>query len=77
MPGDVVELLAGHKGYLSDAYRRYTCKQVQDLYVKGIPYVTVMVPSCVFSTRTSIKLIIKDLIIIILLRYETPNHICL
>lgn len=53
VPGDVVELLAGHRGYLSDAYRRYSRKQVQDLYRKGVPYVTVMIPADVRELQTT------------------------
>lgn len=32
MPSEMVELLAGHAGYLSDSYRRYPLEQVRDAY---------------------------------------------
>ena len=30
VPKDIVEMLMGHKGYLSDAYRRYSRKQIEE-----------------------------------------------
>ena len=44
VPRDIVELLMGHSGYLSDAYRRYTRAQVLEFYRKGEPYVTIAMP---------------------------------
>lgn len=35
VPGEIVEALAGHAGYLSDAYRRYTEEELADYYLKG------------------------------------------
>ena len=35
VPVDVVEALMGHSAYLSEAYRRYTKKQVREMYAKG------------------------------------------
>ncbi len=44
VPVDIVEGLIGHTGYLSDSYRRYTKKQVEEFYRKGEPYVTLSIP---------------------------------
>ena len=44
VPRDIVELLMGHSGYLSDAYRRYSKAQVLEFYRKGEPYVTIAMP---------------------------------
>jgi integrase len=55
VPSDIVELLAGHRGYLSDAYRRYTKKQAAEFYEKGVPYVTVMVTADVRELQTSTR----------------------
>jgi integrase len=35
VPDNVVEALTGHHAYLSEAYRRYTTKQLGELYLKG------------------------------------------
>lgn len=35
MPGEMVEMLAGHSGYLSDAYRRYPKDQVREAYLNA------------------------------------------
>ncbi len=35
MPGEMVELLAGHEGYLSDSYRRFPVQQVRDAYLQA------------------------------------------
>lgn len=53
VPDDVVEGLMGHGGYLSDAYRRYTIKQVEDLYRKGEPYITVQMSEEIRELRTT------------------------
>lgn len=34
-PVDIVEMMMGHAGYLSDSYRRYTKQQVREYYEKG------------------------------------------
>jgi len=34
-PVDIVEMLMGHSGYLTDAYRRFTRKQMAEYYLKG------------------------------------------
>ncbi|MDY6932444.1 MAG: site-specific integrase [Halobacteriota archaeon] len=40
-PVDIVESLMGHEGYLTDAYRRYTQKQLGEYYLKGEHHLTV------------------------------------
>jgi len=44
IPEEIVEALAGHNGYLDDAYRRYTRQQIAEFYKKGEPYLYVNVP---------------------------------
>jgi integrase len=44
VPIDRVECLMGHEGYLSDAYRRYSQKQIQDFYERNERLVTVQLP---------------------------------
>jgi len=41
MPLDIVEALMGHSGYLTEAYRRYTHKQIADWYKKCEHAVTI------------------------------------
>jgi len=41
-PVDVVECLLGHEGYLTQAYRRYTKKQMGEYYMKSEHHVTIM-----------------------------------
>jgi Site-specific recombinase XerD len=40
-PVDIVEMLMGHEGYLTDAYRRYSRKQMGEYYLKAEHHVTV------------------------------------
>jgi integrase len=40
-PLDIVEALMGHEGYLTDAYRRYTRKQMGEYYLRAEHHVTV------------------------------------
>ena len=35
IPVDIVEALMGHEGYLTEVYRRYTCKQLSEFYLQG------------------------------------------
>jgi len=44
IPVEISEALAGHSGYLSDAYRRYSKDQIRDYYLKGEAYLYVFVP---------------------------------
>jgi len=53
VPTDIVEGLMGHSGYLSDAYRRYTRKQVEEFYRKGEPYVTIQLTDEIRELRTT------------------------
>jgi integrase len=41
-PLDIVEALMGHEGYLTDAYRRFTRKQMGEYYLRAEHHVTVM-----------------------------------
>ncbi|MDY6966616.1 MAG: site-specific integrase [Halobacteriota archaeon] len=40
-PVDIVESLMGHEGYLTQAYRRYTQKQLGEYYLKGEHHLTI------------------------------------
>ena len=40
-PVDIVEALMGHEGYLTNAYRRYTKKQMGEYYLKGEHHLTI------------------------------------
>ncbi|RLI79650.1 hypothetical protein DRP05_03100 [Archaeoglobales archaeon] len=40
VPVDIVEALMGHEGYLTEAYRRYTKKQMAEYYLKGEHLIT-------------------------------------
>jgi len=42
VPADIVEMLMGHNGYLSDAYRRYNKKQIREYYEKGQATLSIM-----------------------------------
>jgi integrase len=41
-PLDIVEALMGHEGYLTEAYRRYSTKQMGEYYLKAEHHITVM-----------------------------------
>jgi integrase len=41
---EIPETLAGHEGYLTDAYRRYTKKQLAEEYLKGQHLLTIQAP---------------------------------
>jgi integrase len=41
-PVDIVEALMGHEGYLTEAYRRFSKKQMGEYYLKAEHHVTVM-----------------------------------
>jgi hypothetical protein len=53
VPVDIVEGLMGHSGYLSDAYRRYTRKQVEEFYRKGEPYISVLMTEEIRDLKTN------------------------
>jgi len=42
--GEIAETLAGHNGYLTGSYRRYTKKQLADEYLKGEHLLTIQAP---------------------------------
>jgi len=44
-PVDVVEMLMGHQGYLTDAYRRHSRKQLAEHYLAAEHEVTILVPA--------------------------------
>ena len=41
---EIAEMLAGHSGYLTGAYRRYTKKQLAEEYLKGQHLLTIQTP---------------------------------
>lgn len=43
-PVDIVEALMGHAGYLTDAYRRFTKKQMAEYYLKAEHLITLTMP---------------------------------
>jgi len=61
VPEDVVEALIGHSGYLDDAYRRYTLKQIAELYSKAEPYLYVNVPREISEIQTHFQSEVEEL----------------
>jgi integrase len=66
---EIPETLAGHSGYLTDAYRRYTKKQLAEEYLKGQHLLTIQAPKELQEIETEFKAkmqnhseIIEDLI---------------
>jgi len=57
---EIVELLAGHDGYLSSSYRRYTKDQVITEYLKGEHLITIQIPSDIRTIREEVKKEIDD-----------------
>lgn len=55
IPEVIVEALAGHTGYLDEAYRRYTCKQIAEYYRKGEPYLYINVPREIREIQTGFQ----------------------
>ncbi len=45
VPVDIVEVLMGHSGYLTDAYRRFTKSQMAEYYLKGEYLVSLSIPT--------------------------------
>lgn len=45
VPVDIVEVLMGHSGYLTDAYRRFTKAQIAEYYLKGEYLVSLSIPT--------------------------------
>lgn len=60
-PVDIVELLMGHAGYLSDSYRRFTEKQIHDLYEKGSSVLHIFGDADVAEIREELDTTIKTL----------------
>ena len=58
IPKVIVEALAGHTGYLDEAYRRYTISQIAEYYKKGEPYIYINVPKEIQEIQTGFQ---KDL----------------
>lgn len=52
VPEDIVEALIGHRGYLDDAYRRYSFEQMVEAYKKGEPYLYINVPTEIREIQT-------------------------
>lgn len=70
VPVDIVEALMGHEGYLTEAYRRYTLKQLAEYYQKGEHLVTIQTPKELAEIESEFKdelnknrKLIEDLII--------------
>ena len=55
VPETVVEAFAGHTGYLDEAYRRYTCKQLAELYKRGESHLYIFIPKEVEEIQTEFR----------------------
>ncbi len=54
-PLDIVEALMGHEGYLTDAYRRYSLKQMGEYYQKAEHLVTISMPKEIQEMENEFK----------------------
>ncbi|MEM3433472.1 MAG: tyrosine-type recombinase/integrase [Candidatus Methanomethyliaceae archaeon] len=61
IPEEICEALAGHNGYLDDAYRRYTRQQIAEYYKKGEPYLYVSVPKEISEIQTRFNNEVEEL----------------
>jgi integrase len=61
VPVDVVEALMGHSAYLSEVYRRFTKKQIRELYEKGSPVLHVFGDADISEVREQLETTTKDL----------------
>lgn len=52
---EIAEMLAGHEGYLTSAYRRYTKKQLADEYLKAQHLVTIQTPKELLEIESEFK----------------------
>jgi len=52
---EIPETLAGHEGYLTDAYRRYTKKQLAEEYLKGEHLLTIQAPKELLEMESEFK----------------------
>jgi integrase len=57
---EIPEVLAGHSGYLTDAYRRYTKKQLAEEYLKAEYVVTIQTPKEIHEIETEFKSRMQD-----------------
>lgn len=55
IPAEIPEALAGHRGYLTDEYRRYTDEQLEDYYRQAEPQLTVMAPAEVREIQSEFR----------------------
>jgi integrase len=52
---EIAEMLAGHNGYLTGAYRRYTKKQLAEEYLKGEHVLTIQAPKELLEIESEFK----------------------
>ena len=57
---EIVEMLAGHDGYLSSSYRRYSKDQVIKEYLRGEHLITIQIPSDIRTVKEEVKKEIED-----------------
>ena len=57
---EVPEVLAGHSGYLTDAYRRYTKAQLREEYLKAEHVVTIQTPKEIHEIESEFKAKMAD-----------------
>jgi hypothetical protein len=55
IPAEIPEALAGHRGYLTDEYRRYTETELEDYYRQAEPQLTVMAPAEVREIQSEFR----------------------
>jgi hypothetical protein len=56
VPGDDrLKVLAGHREYLSDAYRRYTDAELEEYYLQAEPQLTVMAPAEMWEIQSEFR----------------------
>lgn len=55
IPAEIPEALAGHRGYQTDAYRRYTEEQLEDYYRQAEPQLTVLAPAEVREIQSEFR----------------------
>ncbi|RLI80797.1 hypothetical protein DRP04_07550 [Archaeoglobales archaeon] len=55
VPVDIVEAMLGHSGYLTEAYRRYTKKQMAEFYKQGEDLLTINMPEDIREIRNEFR----------------------
>jgi len=55
VPVDIVEYLMGHSGYLTDAYRRYTNRQLAEFYQKGEHLLYINIPQDIQKIQSEFR----------------------